>query len=364
MTGPAGPLPPDSTPETPPPDRTPPQAVAPAAEAHTTAASTPDLPPSGIFDFSIERRAAPALFVLGWLATLVGGAALIVGILAPPGVGGRAVFVAGAAALTIGLVSLAGSQAVEGRLVAAAGYRGPSPVLLFLAWVPASYVAWVALGLPLELLGVHLEGPPAELLYLVVQTAVAIGLVRLLIVGPGVLSWRDIGFCRSAPGAVADAAWGAVLSGPAILVTAVLATALVTIAGVAPESPLPPTGTASGLLLHLVSGAAIAPLAEEIVFRGVAISAWLPVAGRTGAIVRSSVLFAAAHVLFVGGDSFSNGLAIAAVGFLGRLPIAAFLGWAFLRRGSIWAPLGLHAAFNAVLIAAAELVVTSGQLAG
>ena len=319
---------------------------------------------TGIFHFSIERRAAPALFVAGWLATIVGVAGLIVGVIAPPGTAGRALFVVGSAVLGVGLCGLAGSQAVERRAAAMVGYSGPSPVLLFAAWLPTTYVAWVALGLPLELLGLDLAGPPAELLFLVVQTAVAIGLVRLLVVGPGALSWRGIGFSRSARAAGADLAWGALLAGPAILLTAVVGAALIALTGVAPESPLPPTGTSAGLALHLIAGAFVAPIAEEIVFRGVAVTAWTPSVGPAGAILRSSALFAAAHVLFVSGDTFATGLAIAAVGSVGRLPIAAMLGWAFLRRGSIWAPLGLHAAFNAVLIVAAELLVRSTTTLG
>ena len=39
----------------------------------------------------------------------------------------------------------------------------------------------------------------------------------------------------------------------------------------------------------------------------------------------------------------------------GRLPVALALGWAFVRRGNLWAPIGLHATFNAVLLILAEV---------
>ena len=42
-----------------------------------------------------------------------------------------------------------------------------------------------------------------------------------------------------------------------------------------------------------------------------------------------------------------------------RLPVALALGWLFLRRGSIWASFGLHAAFNGVLLVLAELAVNA-----
>jgi hypothetical protein len=321
-------------------------------------ADPPDGSPSapGLLRFSTEGRTAPALFAVGWLATFLGLLVVAIAILGASGLAGRVMFVAGATALAIGLCGLAGSQAVERRVAAVPGYRGPAPLLIFLAWLPASYVTWVVVGLPLELAGIALDRLATELLFLVLQSAIAIGLVGLLVVGPGSLSWPEIGFNRRIPSATRELAWGALLAGPAILVTSVVATILVTVLGVAPEAPFTPTGTPGGLAVHLLAGAIIAPVAEETIFRGVAINAWRPSIGTTGAIVRSSMLFAAAHVLFVGGDSFSAAVAAAAVGFLGRIPVALFLGWAYVRRGTIWAPLGLHVAFNAVLITAAELL--------
>ncbi|HZM72611.1 MAG TPA: type II CAAX endopeptidase family protein [Candidatus Polarisedimenticolia bacterium] len=318
----------------------------------------------GLLRFTTEGRTAPALFVVGWLATIAGLLGIAIAILGASGLTARLLFFAGAAAFAIGLCGLAGSQAIERRVAANPGYRGPTPLLIFLAWLPASYVAWVLVGLPLELAGIELDQLTTELLVLVIQSAIAIGLVGLLVVGPGVLSWPEIGFNRRVAGAIRELAWGALLAGPAILVTAVAATVLVQVFGVAPEAPFTPTGSPGGLAVHLLAGAIIAPLAEETIFRGVAINAWRPSLGVTGAIVRSALLFAAAHVLFVGGDSLTAAVAAASVGFLGRIPVALFLGWAFVRRGTIWAPLGLHVAFNAVLITAAELIVGGTVTAG
>ncbi len=72
--------------------------------------------------------------------------------------------------------------------------------------------------------------------------------------------------------------------------------------------------------------------------------------------MRASLLFALAHVLTVGGDSLGQVGGLIVVGFATRLPVAFALGWLFLRRGSIWAPLGLHMAFNGILLLLAELV--------
>jgi len=46
---------------------------------------------------------------------------------------------------------------------------------------------------------------------------------------------------------------------------------------------------------------------------------------------------------------------IAFVAFIGRLPIALVLGWLFVRRGSIYASIGLHATFNGFLLVLAEV---------
>jgi membrane protease YdiL (CAAX protease family) len=140
-----------------------------------------------------------------------------------------------------------------------------------------------------------------------------------------------------------------------ILVTALIAAVAVNLAGVTPASPLPPTGTASGLVLHLIAGAVVAPLAEELLFRGFALTAWRHLVGARAAIVRSSAVFVLAHVLFVSGDTFGETLRVALVAGIVRIPVAVTLGWLFVRSGSIWGPIGLHAVFNGILIVLAEL---------
>jgi len=42
-----------------------------------------------------------------------------------------------------------------------------------------------------------------------------------------------------------------------------------------------------------------------------------------------------------------------------RLPVAFVLGWVFVRRRSIWASIGLHSAFNAILLVLAHLAFTT-----
>ena len=101
----------------------------------------------------------------------------------------------------------------------------------------------------------------------------------------------------------------------------------------------------------------LAPIYEEALFRGFALTAWRQTVGARAAIVRSSLLFVVAHVLFVGGDSFREAVSLAIVGGVVRVPVAFVLGWLFVRTGSLWAPIGLHAAFNAILIILGEAAV-------
>ena len=307
----------------------------------------------GLTTFSVEGRRAPGLFVVGWLATLIGGALAALPLVGVSGVAGAILWVAGLAGLGVGMVLLGGSQTVE-RRAAGDDYAGPSPVLVFIAVLATSQVAGFAIGLPLSLVAGDIPRPVGDLLGVVIQAAVFIGVVRLMVVGAGVMRWSDMGLVGRALDRVRGLLAGAVWAGPIILVTAVLAAAAAQLAGVIPESPLPATGTVPGLLLHLAAGAVVAPVAEELLFRGFALTAWRRTVGPRGAIVRSSIVFVLAHVLFVGGEGFRDAALLAAVAGISRIPVALALGWLYVRTGSLWAPIGLHAAYNAVLIILGE----------
>jgi membrane protease YdiL (CAAX protease family) len=316
----------------------------------------PALPRPGLSTFTIEGRAAPGLFVVGWIATVLGVGAVVAAILAG---NAPAVLVVGLVLLSIGLVAGAGSQAIERRARGAA-FPGPSPLLVFAATIPVSYLVAIAVGAVLEGIGADAPRAAADLLIVAIQALVTIGLVALLVAGAGGVSWREMGWHGGAARVGGELAWGAVFAGPVIAVTIVVTGILVAIFGVTPDSPLPPTGEMAGLILHLIAGAVIAPLSEEILFRGVATTAWVRAYGLTSGIVRGAIFFALAHVLLLGGRTVAEALAIAFVAFAGRLPVALVLGWVYARRGSLWAPIGLHAAFNGILLVLADFAVRSG----
>jgi membrane protease YdiL (CAAX protease family) len=189
--------------------------------------------------------------------------------------------------------------------------------------------------------------------------AIFIGAVRLTVVGTGALSWAEMQIRRFDRRAVDDVAFGAALALPVIVVTVLLAAVLTVLIPVTPASPLPPTGTIGGLLLQLVVGAVIAPISEEILFRGFSVTAWERSIGAQRAIVRASLLFALAHVINASGDSLGEVAGLVIVGMATRLPVAFVLGWVFVRRRSIWASIGLHSAFNAILLVLAHLAFTT-----
>lgn len=313
--------------------------------------------PYGLFRFSIEGRRAPALFVGGWLGTLVGTGLVAIGFVAAPSLITAAILLLGLGLLTVGLVLLGGSQSIE-RQAAGEAYGGPSPVLLLAATVAATLLVAALLGIVLEVLGVSLGSSGlavGDLVSVAVQAVVFIGMVRLMVVGSGALSWTEMGFTRDPRRIVAGLLTGAVFAVPVIVLTSLVAVVVVPLVGEAPPSPLPPTGTAAGLALHLLAGAVIGPVAEETIFRGAALSAWIRTVSPASAITRTAVLFALAHVLQVGGQSFGQAAGLALVAFVARLPVAFALGWLFARTRSIWASIGLHAAFNAILITLAEV---------
>jgi membrane protease YdiL (CAAX protease family) len=325
-----------------------------------TSDDTPDAPAPrprpGASIFTIEGRAAPALFVVGWLASLLGLGLVVVGVVAPSGL---FLYFLGPTLLTVGLIAGAGSQTIERRARGEA-YAGPSPYLVFGAMIAAVYAVGSIFGVALHLVlgSTAVPGYLVRLIGVAIQAAVFIGVVRLTVVDGQALSWGEMGWRRPDASALRDLTSGAFLALPIIGLTSVVAAIVVQLFGVVPEAPLPATGVAIGLAVQLVAGAIIAPVAEETVFRGFAITAWQRTVGARGAIVRASLLFALAHVLNVTAGTTGEAIGLIVVGFTTRLPVAFALGWLFVVRRSIWAPLGLHIAFNAILLVIGELSVS------
>ena len=315
----------------------------------------------GTRTFTLEGRSAPGLFLVGWLAFLMGAGCLVVAFLASVAAGVTfALALVGLALLSLGLVAGAGSQAIE-RRVAADGApgspRGPSPFLVFAAAIPLSLFIVALVGIPLVAFGMDTTGPLATLISVAIQALVYLGLVRLLVVGTDALSWREMGIGGRPRAVLAkDVGRGMVLAVPVLVVTAILA-ALLSRFLPTPGSPLPPAGGTAGLLANVLAAVVVAPLGEELFFRGFATSAWAQSMPVRSAVVRGAVFFAIGHVLTVGGADFGDAAGRALVAFLTRLPVALALGAIFMRRRSLAAPLALHATFNGLLLVLAQVAV-------
>jgi membrane protease YdiL (CAAX protease family) len=314
----------------------------------------------GSSTFTIEGRSAPALFVVGWLASVIGLGAVAIALLSGGQPAAPILLIGGLIVLALGLIAAAGSQAIERRARGVSGYRGPSPFLVFGATVPISLLAGALIGIPLQLLDLPLDGPLARLGSVAAQVLVYVALIRLLVVDVGALSWADMGVRRPDARALAELGAGALWAGPVILLTIPVAAILSQVVPVTPVSPLPPSGENTGFLINLIAGAIVAPVGEELLFRGFATTAWARTMGPRRALVRGALFFAFVHVLTISGTSAGEALGLALVGFASRIPVALALGWLFLRRQSIWAPIGLHATFNGVLIVLAEIAARSG----
>jgi len=86
----------------------------------------------------------------------------------------------------------------------------------------------------------------------------------------------------------------------------------------------------------------LAPIAEEVFFRGVVFNAWLREGGRRWAFIGSSALFALIHASVV---------ALLPIFLLGLA-----LAWIYQRTGNLLAPIAMHAMVNGVSVALALLV--------
>ena len=323
--------------------------------------ATEPAPPErpGSSAFSLEGRRAPGLYLVGWLATVLGGSTLLVAVIsASGGLGGLVLTLGGSLVLGLGLIAAAGAQAIERRDRADLAYRGPWPGLVFVASVPLTILA----ALPLVLLGFDSSAPITTLLSVCATDAIWLALIALTVVGTGALRWTEIGAGISGVPVArigADIILGALAAIPVLLATALITGALVELLGTTPESSIPVPHDAVSLAVILLAAAVVAPIGEELFYRGFVTTAWARGLGPTTAILRGGLFFALVHVLTIGGADFSHASRAAFIAFVARIPIGLVLGWIFIRRRSLPASIALHATFNGVLVLLATASVAS-----
>ena len=160
-------------------------------------------------------------------------------------------------------------------------------------------------------------------------------------------TWRQLGFRPFPP-------WAHLLAGAVILIAFVInvfyALAIWTL-GLERFRPLgarellPLFGEGGwALAIGLMLAGVIAPLAEEMFFRGFVFMGLLRPLGFNGALIMSSLLFAVVHLQIM------TVLPIFALGCL--------LGWLYYRSGSLWPSILVHATYNSIALLAAFLAIS------
>ena len=251
--------------------------------------------------------------------------------------------VLGGLVLLVGLVM----NVVRALIVRAAlppeRYRGPAiVVLLFLAVILGTVVSLAAAGTAVALVDGGPLSVPGTLLLL---TSTQIGL--LIVTGGLVVLPRALAGLRLAP---PGKVWKTMALGLALAVPAWIgATVLAFLAGLLFEAiGLPPDNTILDSFLEradptviLVAFIVVAPVAEELFFRGVVYNAWERERGAKVAILGSAALFALIHgSVYALAPIFALGVALALL---------------YRATRSLPATMALHAGFNAISVVIALL---------
>ena len=314
----------------------------------------------------LAGREAPALYVIGLLATVVGVSALVAGIAGA----GVALAMLALAFIGVGGVALSGASALQRRVdTPAAGWRGPGPLAIFWTTIPWALLAQLLLAALLTALGAAtaLNTPLGTLALAAVSNLATVLIIGLVVVGSGAVRWRDLILATPASspstlpqpdrrgGLVGDLFWGVALALPILTAAGLFATLVMNGTGLSAPVVLPPAMSAVDLAANALTAGLIAPIGEELLYRGVIAQAWARQSSARRAILFSAIVFAFAHTLTVGGTSVGDGASLAAVAFVVRLPLGIALGWLWIRRRSIVATIALHAAYNLAIVAIAAL---------
>jgi membrane protease YdiL (CAAX protease family) len=270
---------------------------------------------------------APDILLGGELA---GGAERAVGVLAWLSLGGLA--------LLVGLTAHAARSLVVRHALPEWRYRGPSVLVMLVLAVIASNLAVLPVASEVAaLLGDGEMTPLGTLLVLTVTQLGMIGAAALFVFAPRALAgvawlparglWRSIGIGLG----LALPAWiGAQLIGLVVV-------RLMEQFGMEPD-----TGATSEALARadpavlVVALVLVAPVAEEIFFRGVVYNAWLREHGPRAALFGSAVLFSLIH-----GSLFL---------FLPILALGIALVLLYRATGSLPAAIAMHAGFNGITV--------------
>ena len=314
----------------------------------------------------LAGREAPALYVIGLLATVVGVSALVAGF-AGAGVG---LVILALILVGVGGIALSGASALQRRVdTPAAGWRGPGPLAIFWTTIPWALLAQLLIAALLTAVfsAEALSTAQATLLLAAASNFATVLIVGLVVVGSGAVRWRDLILATPAAspktlpppdrrgGLAGDLFWGVALALPIMAASGLFATLVMNGTGVSAPAVLPLAVSRIGLIANIITAGLIAPIGEELLYRGVIAQAWARQSSARRAILFSAIVFAFAHTLTVGGTSVADAASVAAVAFLVRLPLGIALGWLWIRRRSLIATIALHAFYNLAIVAVVAL---------
>ena len=318
------------------------------AQPPSTGLPTGPHPTIGRDSVAMPRWPGPLLVIAGILLAIVGlGGAVVAA--RGDGLGDLAMLgwlgLAGVALFTAGLLFIAIRQLRVRRFLPPERYRGPGVVLLVLLVLILTGLFVAPFGNDIAVLDLG-EGELTVLggVVLLVATQVSMLLVAwLLVFRPGALAALPSLPGRDPGGALrAGLGWGLLAWLGATVVSAASAWALDLIGVDVTTQAAEQAISLVDPWVVLVAFVIMAPIAEEVFFRGVVFNAWLREGGRRWAFIGSSALFALIHlslVLLV--PLFLLGLALA---------------WVYQRTGNLLAPIAMHATVNGISVALALLV--------
>ena len=251
----------------------------------------------------------------------------------------------GAVLFAVGLLYVAIRQLRVRRYLPPERYRGPGVLVLTLLVLVLASILTAPFGSDAAALLMgegELTFPGAAVL--LVATQVSLLLVSwLLVFRPGALEALPSLPGRDPAGALlAGLGWGV----PAWLVATLASAGVVWLLESLGFDAEPQAAERAIALvdpwLVVLSVVILAPIAEEVFFRGVVFNAWLREGGRRWAFFGSSALFALIHISVV---------ALVPIFLLGLA-----LAWVYHRTGNLLAPIAMHATVNAISVALALLV--------
>jgi membrane protease YdiL (CAAX protease family) len=341
---------------------------------------------------SLNGRQAPRLYeagllvglpaivlLLGYLVAVAAGFKLPAGPVAPWLIV-EGVSIAAAA----GLICWALAQGRQRRADGWRDYDGPSPFLVVAAFLALTTACELPVELALKALKLDVQSAPASLLLLLIYLASYFGLVQFLAVRTGALTWSDVAnpqklapsaddWGGSEPARGWTRAWGVTISElrtrisggrigdilvglavvlPLIVATDLFSASVLLVLGLKPSDIAPDQFVSRdgvSILLTLITVAVVAPIGEEVFFRGFAANAWGRSLSHNSAILRSSLFFAFVHILNTATTSASVSWRVAIFNFAARVPVAFALTWLYMRRRSILASGTLHAGYNGLI---------------